>query len=610
MNRIFYAYTLAKTLYEQGKDYVDTFWPFVLKVLPENRSTISLVSIQEKLKEDFGLNVPQYTLKTIMGRAEGKGCMVAARDRYRLTEKGSQYLDHLEPESAVERRVNALLEDIKKYLNEQLELSLSVDKVRKILLSFVGLHLYPLIECFMPDSGTIELHIPRREMLQYEDGVVRYFKVAEKRKPTFHETLKDIVYGSVISTIASSPNISEADRGFTDTVAFLDSNFLFGVLELNYPEFSVPAKELLGPLKRYQIALKVFNFIIDEMVGVLRNYPSEQHMYPTDVRVDSIYGALKRRGWTAEDVRLFIQNIEQEVQNLGIEIEKTDIELKTYKPEKEEYSGSISTYKGFQTIRSRNHDLAAIEQIKKIRGSPKRQIETSAAFLLTSDLKLSRFNFEEMGHREKVTVCEVIPDRLLSNILWLKNPAITEEIPLKSIVAVHSREMFVDRNVWKRFYENLRKLREEGRIDDRDFSMPFYDHQIEEVLSEVDISDIEKITPDFVVEKVGQITNKVETRIKMRSDRRAKRYVGIGSWISAGAVAIVLLMFIPKVIEKWDVVEPVAWTVGILASIIIPVLGRKITLGKIRRRLETRLSKTLYDRKVREVEELFGGTIR
>jgi len=66
-------------------------------------------------------------------------------------------------------------------------------------------------------------------------------------------------------------------------------------------------------------------------------------------------------------------------------------------------------------------------------------------------------------------------------------------------------------------------------------------------------------------------------------------------------------MLIPKVIEKWDVVEPVAWTVRIVASVIIPILGRRVTLGKIRNSLEMRLSRKLYERKVREVQELFRG---
>ncbi len=51
MNRLYYTYSLAKALYERGSDYIDVFWSFVLRVLSENGTSMSLVSIQEKLKE-------------------------------------------------------------------------------------------------------------------------------------------------------------------------------------------------------------------------------------------------------------------------------------------------------------------------------------------------------------------------------------------------------------------------------------------------------------------------------------------------------------------------------------------------------------------------------
>lgn len=214
-----------------------------------------------------------------------------------------------------------------------------------------------------------------------------------------------------------------------------------------------------------------------------------------------------------------------------------------------------------------------------------------------------------MGHRDNATVCEVIPDRLLTNILWLKNPTIIEDIPLKSIIAVHSRKLFVDTSIWKRFYDNLRTLREEGGIGDRDISMLFYNHQIEEVLSDFNASQIETITPDFILREAGRISDEVDKRIEVTSKTAARRYVGIASWILAAGMVALLLALIPKVVEKWDLLEPVSWVINIVVSITVGLLGRQITLRKIRNRLEAKLSTKIHRRKSREVEELFRGVM-
>ena len=95
----------------------------------------------------------------------------------------------------------------------------------------------------------------------------------------------------------------------------------------------------------------------------------------------------------------------------------------------------MKAYKGDQQLFHQNHDLFAIEKIKELRRYSIRKIEESKFFFLTSDRKLSRFNYLEMGHQSNGTICEIILDTLLTNILWLKDPR--AKLSLKSIITVH-----------------------------------------------------------------------------------------------------------------------------------------------------------------------------
>jgi hypothetical protein len=635
LNNKLFTYAFAKTLYEQKRDYIDTFYSFVLIILAEDRSPLNIGSIQTKVKDKFGLDIPEHSLKSIITRAKKKNYLIEEKWKAKLTEKGIEYLEHLEPESEVNRRINELLEDIKLYLNET---QLSLEETNTIVLAFVNENIYSLLSFFNPVSDVVKVDIHRKKIRKYEDKLVRYFEIAEKRKPALYKTLQDIVYGSVISAATSSQNIAEIDKKFKGVQFYLDSNYIFNILELHYPECVKPAKELFSLLKSNEVELKVFDFTVDEIASVLRNYLKEQYMYVPGVRVDSIYSSLKSKGWTTEEMRELIQKIEEKLGDLRINIEPTGIELKSYKPKKEEFISRILGWKPEQNDRARNHDLAAIEKIEQIRGKPAREIERSKALFLTSDFKLSNCNYKEWGHKENMTVCEVIPDRLLTNILWLKNPTTIRDMPLKSIIAVHSREILVDRKIWKRFYENAKQLKEHNRINDKDLSMIFYNHYIEGILSKLDESDVDRVTPEFILEEVAnasksidyetqkrleeqknifeeQINKKdieiekyqkklegIKSSLRTRIQKRVKKYVNILSWIFVIVFFILLLKSLPLVIKKWNVIEPVVWSVSIFISIVLPLLGRKIALKKLRESLENRLFNKIYRKKISELE--------
>lgn len=639
MYKLIFTYSLVKTLYEHGKDYIDSFWPFVLKVMPKDKTAQDLSYIQKEVKVNFGLDIPQYSLKIIITRAKRRDFLIQKKRQYRLTDEGENYLDSLEPESEVERRINELLENIKDDMNEQLKLSLTPNEIYDIVLSFIHTNIDSLVEFFNPDSSIIQLTIPRKKDNEYNNVLVNYFEIAKQNKPHLYKTLTDIIYGSVISTVASAKDIAKINKKFGHIQIFLDSNYLFSILGLNFPEFNKPAMELFNLLKLHKFKLRAFDFTIDEMVRVLKIYSKEQHLYIPDIQVNSIFSSLKSQGYTIEDVREFIMKIEDKIWKIGVNIEPTTIELKDYEPSKDEYRSKLSQYKQDQNLLAQNHDLAVIEKIREIRGTLKREIENSEAIFLTSDLKLSNYNFKEMAHREKATISEVIPDRLLTNILWLKNPTIIEDIPLKSIIAVHSREMFINRKIWKRFYENVKELKEDGSINNKDISMLFYNHHIEEILKIYDESKIDEITPNFIKEHIDIADNKISEKIKKKLEKqkeifkkqltqkelekekefeaklekyKKKLKTEANKEARRNAIGI---MFIPFFIlcgisiyfyffKGWQLISKVFTDIS-LGLGILSFLGIKLNIFNIRNYIQGKIFQKIYKKKLLMLEEYF-----
>ena len=125
---------------------------------------------------------------------------------------------------------------------------------------------------------------------------------------------------------------------------------------------------------------------------------------------------------------------------------------------------------------------------------------------------MSRFNLIEEGHKQTATICETILDRLMTSILWLKNPS--TKLSLKTIIAAHSRGLFVNRRVWDHFYDVLQKLKREGKIGDDDIGTLFWHSYLEDTLRSIEENEVYKVTPDFVLENIEEAERLRDQAIK------------------------------------------------------------------------------------------------
>jgi len=521
MKRLIYTYALIKSLYDQGEDYIDSFWPFAIKTFPAQKFVDSQF-IKRNLKEKFDLEIPINVLKTILNRAKRRKYILQKERRYKLKDEGLKYLDKLETDKEVERRINSLLEDIKQFFSKN-NVSLSQDRINSLIISFLSINIEPFIEFLNPSSVINELSIPK--LKGHENLLIKYIKDVEHQKPQIYETLKDMILGSIISAILyvqkPSDMVEIGTKRFRHCQIFLDTNFVFYILDLHTPEFNEPAKELFNLLKEYDFELKVFNFTIDEICKVINGYISESNRYSISIGVDTLYSSLKRKGWKKSNAKEFIINVEEILDKEGIEIEWVkDKNIKTYHPKNEDLRNIIEKYKPFQGLFHQNHDLMAIEKVEEIQGKPVRKIEDSKVFFLTSDVRLSRFNFIEMGHKENGIISEVILDRLLTNILWLKDPS--TELPLKSIISAYSRDLFIKRRIWDRFYEILQQLKREEKVEDENILMLFYHGYAESLLREFDEGEQDKITSEFVLEEIEKAA-KLKEKIQEKEIREKEK---------------------------------------------------------------------------------------
>ena len=523
MDRLIYTYALIKSLYDQEEDYIDCFWPFTIKSFSEEDNLLSPKSIQRNIGKKFDLDIPLHVLINIIKRAENQGYLKPKNkwNRYKLTEKGKNYLDQFETDKDVSRRINALFIDITEFYGEN-GVQISAEEAQKLICSLLHENIKVFIEYVNPSSSFNKDSYFKPK--KYEELLIKYIEKIEKQDQTNYETFKDMIFGSLISVIirVKEPlELSETSKYFNFKV-FFDTNFIFSILKLHSSNFSDPAIELFNLLKKHDFQLKIFDFTLNEIRHVLNGYSPNKSRYPSSIRINDIYANLNRKGWEKSDALEFLANIEETLDDKGIEIEETDLDLNNYKLEDENLRTLIKKYRPDQKLHGQNHDLCAIEQIKKIRNKDFMKIEDSKALFLTSDVKLTKFNFIEMGHKDKGTVCEVFLDRFLTNFLWLKYP--DAKVSLKSIIESYSRDLFVKKRIWDKFFKVVQDLKEKGKVKEENISLMMYHSNIESTLIELEDEDVDKITDDFVLGNIEEAKKVQEEKIKEEKSRVRKEY--------------------------------------------------------------------------------------
>jgi hypothetical protein len=623
-----YTYSLIRSLYDLGDDIIDAFWPLVLTILPRDRTRLPVDKVQHAVFNEYGLAIPQHSLGTIITRAARKGYLERQEKQIALTKAGAEYyFEKIEPEREAERRVNELLADAKSFIDRNSQTPLTNAQIKEMIQGFVLTNLETIEQFFNPPERAESPPLPEFPS-EAEKVLLAYFMNVEKTKPLIFRTLQDIVCGSVISAIVHTNEFfKESGKRFERTTVYIDSNYIFSLLNLRYEEENKPAQELFNLMNAENaFDFKVFDFTLHEITGLLKNYEKEQAYFHPNVKVrGSLFASLKAQGWTAARVREFIVNIEAKLwDELKIKIAPTNVNLKNYEPVDPNRRKLLERYKPDQAIREQNHDLAAIDQIRQLRRKEMKRLEKCQAMFLTADIKLALFNYVE-EHKEHDTISEVIPDRLLTNILWLKNPAADKRLTLDAIIANYSRNLFVDHVVWKEFYKNVAELRNEGSLDDTQVSILLYDRHIQEVLSEYDPEEVDEIDAASIlkdIERIRKTTTPTATEVailptvtqNLDADEQIRKDLNdlkekvvqlehekhemelntIDRWKklkefeaeniaklitflvkSVATLAIFMLSFflLGPLTRNWVTIEPLVWLITAVFGILLPLMG-------------------------------------
>jgi predicted nucleic acid-binding protein len=548
MSKILVNYAFITTLYNEKRNFLDTYTPFVLKTLYEIDNHCSDTDVKEYLTKTYGLTIPNNTIKSIL-KSLAKAGEISLETKIStwttcITDKGKREIDsHIVEENDIVRKQSELLEALKQYLNENGLTNESSIELDQKLFKYVSENISKLT--IFDSENTLEESFKNGFNDPFNYHLTNFIALIERTNNNLYKTFEEIVRGTVINSFISSKDELEEFTSFEPIIIYLDANIILSLLGFHNPTINEAAKQLYELLRTDRsIALKVFTITLEEIARLLTSYKYQRENYNPRIAVNSIYYYLRLQNYDEAKIDELIQTLDKKVEKLGIAVERQQLlDFNNFSNEQRDLYRDLYSFKNQQNsdrqleLRkdeqaihlSTLHDASIIWHVRKRRGSWVKVLERSKAIFLTSSYTLDYF--AKRQQRETNSFPEIILDLTLTNIIWLRNPGLKVGLPLHKLIAVHSKKFIIDNGIWKKFLNTIKQLQGDNKIDKIQYAALFssnqltldfllntkYDQVNQETIMDLStkIEDILKTSESKIQTKDKEIIDK-ETQLKNR----------------------------------------------------------------------------------------------
>ena len=546
---------------QHGKDYVDNFVPFVTEAVrrcPQDH--VSVTELQDRIREDFGLVIPQGALNTLLRRA--------ARQGYVRREAGV-FVRNLEPiptgfaaeREGVARQQRALVEKLVSFCRERHRVEWSTEQAEEALLAHLQRACVPILAAAV-DGCPVPLpndRLPNSEFL-VSSFVVHLADI----DPEGFGFLETVMKGHMLASALFLPDIAKANQRFDDLEVFIDTRLILRAVGLEGQGLQAPTTELLNLLYGVNVSLACFDITLSEVRGILDavHFALQDPRHRHRPGLFSVYEHMLSIGARASDVELTIANLERSLKRLHIHIKPTPSHEIRYGLNEKRLQELVSEELPTQKEEAQRHDIDCLTSIHRLRkGQAYSEIERSKYVFVTSNYLLARASarfFVEAYERVAAPLC--INDHTLTTLAWVKNPKYAADFSRHRLIADSYAALHPGNELWRRYLEEVSRLRESGDITDEDYHILRFSTVARNALLDATLGSPDAFTEGTVPqilerarsnirgEMERQLRDEAEERVAAKEMRHAKRLTSfaarVGAIVGKAAYVALALIFI------------------------------------------------------------------
>lgn len=516
--------------WDEGKEYIDNFVPFIGQcIIALNPEVVSAQELQEKLHRDYGLHVPQNTIKSILKKAEKKGYVQRRGEAYTPNHEALQTLNFETKRQESLRQHNALVQKMQEFAEKRYGLSLTPEVSEDTLLSYIRMHDMELLECILTGEALAEVEIGISRKQSYV--VQAFVKHIYENDPECSKYLDAVVKGHMLANALILPDLGNARRRFRHTSVYFDTPLILRALGYEGHARQAACIELFDLLKEVGAYVCCFRHTRNEVHSVL--YACKMALAEADsTRVP--YGAafhhFSRLRFTPADLELEMAMLDKNIEKLGVRIEEKPEYVDKYQVDEsrlEETLGALVNYPPGRE-RARMHDVDCLSAVFRLRkGQSYYSMEECHSLFVTPNSSVCQVNTEFFvggNYVNQGSAPIAVTDYALTNILWLKRPMSAPTLPRKYIIAECYAAMEPGERLWHKYLDKVKQLKERGDISEDEYYLLRETQLARTQLTEITMGDEDVFiegTPQEILERIRQSIREADLReLTIEKDKR------------------------------------------------------------------------------------------
>jgi hypothetical protein len=457
---------------EKNSDEIDLYVPYVALIINEHPSeTFQTNDIKDGFKQRFGISPPESALNSILNRTKKKKIITLNNGLFfknpaKLNEiVSSANLKQVE----IEKSLNRILTSFQDYSKTNHNKELTLKETENFLYDFLTEHLSTFIGTIGGKKAFFETKIRNSQFL-----TASFIKNLYDTGSDILNSLLVVVKGLILSNYLSHANKSTQKKNLNNITLFIDTPIILGLLGYNGTSKQIALKEFTQLATSLDAKIKVFDITLDETQKIFYSWGVDlekknyQRFNPKTLELLRAKGIDKARLETSSIL------LARDLENLGVELVE-DFRLK------EQFNCDFAALeshlvsKGFTN--NLHHDITCVSRVLNLRAGQKAtSLNDKLTLFVTLNTKFERIvNSYLINELPKASIPTVISERLLSTILWLKNPTIFKNLPSRILLANAYSSIYADDKFWGSFASKLENLKVRGGINEEDYLLVRWD---------------------------------------------------------------------------------------------------------------------------------------
>jgi hypothetical protein len=493
-DRALASLAIIKVGFDRQQSFIANFAAFLRHCLSHSEADlVSAPEMQQAVAREFGLDLPQAILQTLLRREEREGTIIREHGTYRINRTRLGDADLETDRADALRQQGSLLAALVKHASSVFERDWSREHARELLMAYLEEYSTGLLAAAVV-GRTLSLG---QHGLKGDAYIVHHFALhAAREDPRAFSSLEVMVKGKMLADA-----VYLGDREFERQAAslghlevYFDGPLLLFLLGYAGEEMAAPYRELLGMLKEQDAVLRCFR---DGAIEAQQILDAAADRVSTGVVTQAFRGDvvsyLVRSGKTRSDIELMSTRLEQNLLRLGIQTVERPPASERLTTDEQGLEKLLKARGGYASNpRAVQIDIDAVTAIHRLReGRTPQALERTRAVFVTKNAGLvdaSARSFDQKSSSARA-VPNCVHAAAFTTIIWLRQPLAAPDLPKERIIADAYAAMSPGEHLWRAYCAEVDRLRGDDVISDEDSHLLRLSEESRQALMDTTLGD-------------------------------------------------------------------------------------------------------------------------